>query len=58
MGHYDDQREARYAEARKAELAYGRKSIEARLKKVADAMRTLGVQGASVVEEAIEHIRG
>lgn len=58
MGHYDDAYEARYAEARRVELEHGRRTIEGRLKKIANAMRTLGMQGESVVEEAIEHIKG
>jgi hypothetical protein len=58
MGHYDDAYENHYAEARRVELEHGRHTIEGRLNKIAGAMRTLGMQGASVVEEAIEHIKG
>lgn len=58
MGHYDSCYEDRYEEARKEELKFGRRTIEGRLKKIAGAMRVLGIQGASVIEEAIEHIRG
>lgn len=57
MGHYDDAYDDYFAEARRKELEWGRRTIEGRLKKIADAMRTLGIGGASVVEEAIEHIR-
>lgn len=56
MGHYDSCYEDRYEEARREELAHGRRTIKARLTKLANAMRALGMQGASVLEEAIEHI--
>lgn len=57
MGHYDDAYEQRYEEERKAELAYGRRTIGARLKKLATALRTLGMSGAKDIEEAIEHLK-
>lgn len=57
MGNYDDAYDNNYAEARKAELAHGRRTIEARLRKIAGALRTFGMRGSADIEEAIEHIK-
>lgn len=54
---HDDSYEA-FALARREELEFGRRSIEARLRKIASALRTFGMQGASDIEEAILHIKG
>lgn len=58
MGHYEGGYEAHYAEQRELRLEVGRKDIKKRLQKIADAMRELGMTGAGVIEEAIEHIKG
>jgi hypothetical protein len=58
MGHYDSCREAYDDELRRDRLRVGRKDITTRLQKIANALRTLDLQGAGVIEEAIEHLKG
>ena len=57
MGHYDSQREEHDAEQKRAYLKRNRPTIELRLQLLAGALRTLGLNGAGIIEEAIEHLR-
>lgn len=53
MGHYDSCYEDRFEEERQ----HRRKRLPGRLKKIAEAMRTLGMMGASDIEEAIHYLK-
>lgn len=57
MGHYDQAYEDRYAEQREAEDKFIRARLPGRLKKLAEALRTLGMQGADDVENAIRYLK-
>lgn len=57
MGHYDDAREAYYADAWRKELEQDRHRIIPRLRKLANAMGVLGIQGGSDINKAIDHLK-
>lgn len=54
--HYDKQREARDDKEREENLALSRPTIVPRLRELTRAMRTVGLIGAGLIEEAIEHL--
>jgi hypothetical protein len=57
MGHYDQAYEDRYAEQRAAEEQFIRARLPGRLKKIAEALRTLGLQGANDIDNAIRYLK-